>query len=163
MRMKLVIRFGFGRHVPWVKRTVDDALLAICGPDLIVLRTQVVTFGEDMTTMADFEIDEGEAIPFVMTYGASHLDIPKPIDPDAALEETEAFWSKWCRRCKYEGPHRDTVMRSLITLKVMNYAPSGGIVAAPTTSLLEKLGGSRARNWDYRFCWLRDATFTLWP
>lgn len=159
MRMKLVIRFGFGRHIPWVKRTVDNALLAICGPDMVVLRTPVTTCGEHMTTVANFEINEGETIPFVMTYGASHLDLPKPIDPDVALQETEAFWSEWSGRCMYKGQRRDMIMRSLITLKAMIYAPSGGIVAAPTTSLPEKLGGSR--NWDYRFCWLRDATFTL--
>ena len=159
MRMDLVIRFGFGRHIPWVKRTVDDALLAICGPDMVVLRTPVATCGEHMTTVADFEINEGETIPFVMTYGASHLDLPKPIDPDAALQGTEIFWSEWSSRCTYKGQRREIIMRSLITLKAMIYAPSGGIVAAPTTSLPEKLGGWR--NWDYRFCWLRDATFTL--
>lgn len=159
MRMKLVIRFGFGRHIPWVKRTVDNALLAICGPDMVVLRTPVTTCGEHMTTVANFEIKEGETIPFVMTYGASHFDIPMAIDPEAALQETEAFWFEWSGRCTYKGHRREMIIRSLITLKAMIYAPSGGIVAAPTTSLPEKLGGSR--NWDYRFCWLRDATFTL--
>jgi GH15 family glucan-1,4-alpha-glucosidase len=159
LRMELVIRFGFGIDVPWVKRTEDGALLAICGPDMTVLRTPVETRGEDMTTVADFEVNAGETIPFVLTYGPSHLPVPVPIDPDQALQDTEEFWTEWCSRCTYQGDYRDLVMRSLLTLKALTYAPTGGIVAAPTTSLPEKLGG--ARNWDYRFCWLRDATFTL--
>ncbi len=160
MRMQLVIRFGFGADIPWVKKNEDGtALLAICGPDMTVLRTPVHTRGEDLTTVADFEVGEGETVPFVLTYGPSHLPPPKPIDPEHALRDTEAFWTEWCSRCTYQGEHRDLVMRSLITLKAQTYGPSGGIVAAPTTSLPEKLGG--ARNWDYRFCWLRDATFTL--
>jgi GH15 family glucan-1,4-alpha-glucosidase len=159
LRMELVIRFGFGRDIPWVKRIEDGALLAICGPDMTVLRTPIETRGEDMTTLADFEVSAGETIPFVLTYGPSHLPVPAPIDPEQALRDTEDFWSEWSGRCTYEGERRDLVMRSLITLKALTYAPTGGIVAAPTTSLPEKLGG--ARNWDYRFCWLRDATFTL--
>jgi GH15 family glucan-1,4-alpha-glucosidase len=159
LRMELVIRFGFGIDIPWVKRTDDGALLAICGPDMTVLRTPVATRGEDMTTVADFEVGEGETIPFVLTYGPSHLPLPEPINPAHALEDTEDFWTEWCSYCTYEGDCRDLVMRSLITLKALTYVPTGGIVAAPTTSLPEKLGG--ARNWDYRFCWLRDATFTL--
>ena len=160
MRMDLVIRFGLGLNIPWVKKTEErGATLAICGPDMLILRTPVETRGEDMTTVADFEVAEGETIPFVMTYRASHLDVPDPIDPGQALRDTEAFWAEWCERCRYDGQQRDMVLRSLITLKAMIYAPTGGIVAAPTTSLPEKLGGSR--NWDYRFCWLRDATFTL--
>jgi GH15 family glucan-1,4-alpha-glucosidase len=159
MRMELIIRFGFGRDIPWVKRTEEDALLAICGPDMTVLRTPVETRGEHMTTVSDFEVGAGETIPFVLTYGPSHLPLPDPIDPERALQDTEDFWSEWSGRCTYEGECRDLVMRSLITLKALTYAPTGGIVAAPTTSLPEKLGG--ARNWDYRFCWLRDATFTL--
>jgi GH15 family glucan-1,4-alpha-glucosidase len=160
MRMQLVIRFGFGADIPWVKRTEDrSALLAIAGQDMTVLRTPVATRGEDMTTVADFEVSEGETIPFVLTYGPSHVDLPEPIDPEIALRETEAFWKEWCSRCRYEGEHRVLVLRSLVTLKALTFAPTGGIVAAPTTSLPEKLGG--ARNWDYRFCWLRDATFTL--
>jgi GH15 family glucan-1,4-alpha-glucosidase len=159
LRMELVIRFGFGGDIPWVKRTEGDALLAICGQDMTVLRTPVETRGKDRTTVAEFEVGEGEAIPFVLTYGPSHLPLPKPIDPAQALQDTEDFWIDWCSRCTYEGENRDLVMRSLITLKALTYAPTGGIVAAPTTSLPEKLGGSR--NWDYRFCWLRDATFTL--
>ena len=159
LRMELVIRFGFGTDIPWVKRTEDGSLLAICGPDMTVLRTPVETRGEDMTTVADFEVGEGETIPFVLTYGPSHLPLPEPINPAHALEDTEDFWTEWCSYCTYEGERRDLVMRSLITLKALTYAPTGGIVAAPTTSLPEKLGGQR--NWDYRFCWLRDATFTL--
>jgi GH15 family glucan-1,4-alpha-glucosidase len=159
LRMELVIRFGFGTDIPWVKRTEDGALLAICGPDMTVLRTPVATRGEDMTTVADFEVGEGETIPFVLTYGPSHLPLPEPINPAHALEDTEDFWTEWCSYCTYEGGCRDLVMRSLITLKALTYALTGGIVAAPTTSLPEKLGGQR--NWDYRFCWLRDATFTL--
>ncbi len=159
LRMELVMRFGFGADIPWVKRTEDGALLAICGQDMTVLRTPIETRGQDMTTVAEFDVGEGEVVPFVLTYGPSHLPLPKPINPAQALQDTEAFWIDWCSRCTYEGESRDLVMRSLITLKALTYAPTGGIVAAPTTSLPEKLGG--ARNWDYRFCWLRDATFTL--
>ena len=159
MRMELVIRFGTGSEIPWVKRTEDGAMLAICGPDMTVLRTPAKLRGEDMTTVSDFEVSEGKTVPFVLTYGASHLQLPKPIDPARALQATEDFWLDWCSRCTYDGDNRDLVMRSLITLKALTYGPTGGIVAAPTTSLPEKLGGSR--NWDYRYCWLRDATFTL--
>jgi GH15 family glucan-1,4-alpha-glucosidase len=159
LRMELVIRFGFGIDIPWVKRTDDGALLAIGGPDMTVLRTPVQTRGENMTTVADFEVGEGETVPFVLTYGPSHLTLPEPINPAQALQDTEDFWTEWSSHCTYEGDCRDLVMRSLITLKALTFDPTGGIVAAPTTSLPEKLGG--ARNWDYRFCWLRDATFTL--
>jgi GH15 family glucan-1,4-alpha-glucosidase len=159
LQMQLVIRFGFGIEVPWVRRTEDGALLAISGQDMTVLRTPVETRGEDLTTVAGFEVSEGETIPFVLTYGPSHLPLPEPIDPAQALQDTEDFWTEWCSHCTYQGDQRDLVMRSLITLKALTYGPTGGIVAAPTTSLPEKLGGSR--NWDYRFCWLRDATFTL--
>jgi GH15 family glucan-1,4-alpha-glucosidase len=124
-----------------------------------VLRTPVETAGKDMTTVAEFEVNKGETVPFVLTYGPSHLPLPEPINPAQALQDTEDFWTEWCSRCTYEGESRELVLRSLITLKALTYAPTGGIVAAPTTSLPEKLGG--ARNWDYRFCWLRDATFTL--
>jgi GH15 family glucan-1,4-alpha-glucosidase len=126
---------------------------------MTVLRTPVETRGQDLTTVAAFEVSEGETVPFVLTYGPSHLPLPKPVDPAQALEDTKDFWIDWCSHCTYEGEHRDLVMRSLITLKALTYAPTGGIVAAPTTSLPETLGGTR--NWDYRFCWLRDATFTL--
>jgi GH15 family glucan-1,4-alpha-glucosidase len=159
MRMELIIRFGMGSDIPWVKRTEDGARVAVRGPDMTVLRTPVNLRGEDMTTVSDFEVAEGKTIPFVLTYGPSHLQLPSPIDPAQALQDTEDFWVDWCSRCSYEGESRDLVMRSLITLKALTYGPTGGIVAAPTTSLPEKLGGSR--NWDYRYCWLRDATFTL--
>ncbi len=157
--MQLVIRFGYGAAIPWVRRGDDDAVLAVGGPDMLVLRTPVATHGKDMTTVAEFEVGEGDQVPFVMAYGPSHLPVPDSIDPIAALKDTEDFWAEWSGRCTYQGDHRDLVMRSLITLKALTFAPSGGIVAAPTTSLPEQLGGSR--NWDYRFCWLRDATFTL--
>jgi GH15 family glucan-1,4-alpha-glucosidase len=160
MRMELIIRFGFGVDIPWVRKSEDGtALLAICGQDMTVLRTPVETRGEDLTTVADFEVAEGRTVPFVLTYGPSHLPVPAPINPAYVLQDTENFWTEWCSHCSYEGVSRDLVMRSLITLKALTYGPSGGIVAAPTTSLPEKLGGQR--NWDYRFCWLRDATFTL--
>jgi GH15 family glucan-1,4-alpha-glucosidase len=160
LRMELIIRFGFGASIPWVKRSEEPfTLLAIAGPDMAVLRTPIETRGENMTTVADFEVGEGETVPFVLTYGPSHLPVPDAVNPAIALGETEDFWTEWCNRCTYEGEHRALVLRSLITLKALTYAPTGGIVAAPTTSLPEKLGG--ARNWDYRFCWLRDATFTL--
>lgn len=158
MRMELVIRFGFGANIPWVRR-IDHSLMAIAGQDLIVLRTPVETRGENLTTVAEFEVKAGETVPFVLAYGPSHLDPPAPIDPEIALQETERFWQDWCGHCTRDGDYQELVLRSLITLKALTFAPTGGIVAAPTTSLPEKLGGSR--NWDYRFCWLRDATFTL--
>lgn len=158
MRMELVIRFGFGVGIPWVRR-IDHSLLAVAGQDMTVLRTPAETRGEDLTTVSDFEVKEGETVPFVLTYGPSHLDPPGPIDPERALQETEKFWQDWCSHCTRDGDYHDLIVRSLITLKALTFGPTGGIVAAPTTSLPEKLGGSR--NWDYRFCWLRDATFTL--
>ncbi|WP_445217415.1 glycoside hydrolase family 15 protein [Bradyrhizobium sp. Pa8] len=158
MRMELVIRFGFGVDIPWVRR-IDHSLLAVAGQDMTVLRTPVETRGEDLTTVSDFDVKAGETVPFVLTYGPSHLDPPAPIDPEIAFQETEKFWNEWCSHCTRDGDYHDLILRSLITLKALTFAPTGGIVAAPTTSLPEKLGG--ARNWDYRFCWLRDATFTL--
>jgi GH15 family glucan-1,4-alpha-glucosidase len=158
MRMELVIRFGFGVDIPWVRR-IDHSLLAVAGQDMTVLRTPAKTRGEDLTTVSDFEVKAGETVPFVLTYGPSHLEPPPPIDPELALQETEKFWQDWCSHCHRDGDYRDLIVRSLITLKALTFGPTGGIVAAPTTSLPEKLGG--ARNWDYRFCWLRDATFTL--
>jgi len=159
MRMELLLRFGSGSNVPWVQRLDDGTLQAIAGPDMVVLRSNVEMRGEGMTTVSDFEVRAGETYHYVMTYDPSHLPVPEPIDVEAALEETESFWSEWSSRGNFKGKHRDFIQRSLITLKAMTYAPTGGIVAAPTTSLPEKIGG--ARNWDYRFCWLRDATFTL--
>ena len=159
LSMEMILRFGSGSNIPWVKRLPDGTLLAVAGPDMAVLRTPVALRGKDMTTHASFEVKAGETVPFVLTYDASHLPVPEPIDPIRALHETESFWSEWSSKCTFKGGLRDAVIRSLITLKALTYAPTGGIVAAPTTSLPEKLGGSR--NWDYRFCWLRDATFTL--
>ncbi|HEY0219903.1 MAG TPA: glycoside hydrolase family 15 protein [Afipia sp.] len=159
MTSELVLRFGSGTSIPWVKKLEDGSTLAIAGPDMVVLRTPVKTRGENMTTVSKFEVKAGEIIPFVLTYEASHLPVPEAIDPHAALADTEVFWAEWSARGNFKGKHRDLIQRSLITLKALTYAPTGGIVAAPTTSLPEKLGG--ARNWDYRYCWLRDATFTL--
>ena len=160
MRMVLALRFAFGAAVPWVTRLDDTSgLLAIAGPDLAVLHTPVPLVGEDFTTQARFAVHAGQTIPFVLSYGASHLRPPRPIDARAALAETLRFWTRWSRRSRYRGRHQAAVQRSLLTLKALTYHPTGGIVAAPTTSLPEQIGGSR--NWDYRFCWLRDATLTL--
>ncbi|HEY6994500.1 MAG TPA: glycoside hydrolase family 15 protein [Xanthobacteraceae bacterium] len=159
MHCELVLRFDYGGVVPWVTRLTDGTLRAIAGPDMTVLRTPVELVGEDLKTVGRFVVSEGETVPFVLTYGPSHRGPPKPIDPMAALRDTERFWRKWASRCRETGEWSALVRRSLITLKALTYRPTGGIVAAPTTSLPEQLGGSR--NWDYRFCWLRDATFTL--
>jgi GH15 family glucan-1,4-alpha-glucosidase len=159
MRMELVLRFDYGEIVPWVTRLHDGALRAVAGPNLAVLRTPASMRGEDLKTVSEFTVQEGETVPFVLTYGESHLNTPRAIDAEKALCQTEAFWKNWTRTCSYEGPYADAVKRSLITLKALTYWPTGGITAAPTTSLPERLGGQR--NWDYRFCWLRDATLTL--
>jgi GH15 family glucan-1,4-alpha-glucosidase len=159
MRMELVLRFDYGASVPWVSRLPDGRLRAIAGPDMAILQAPVPTKGQNLTTVAEFEIHEGERLPFVLMHTLSHLEAPEPIDPHASLEETEASWRQWARRCRVEGKFSEPVRRSLITLKALTYGPTGGIVAAPTTSLPEKPGGTR--NWDYRFCWLRDATLTL--
>ena len=159
MKTQLIMRFDYGAVVPWVNRTEDDTLRAVAGPDLIAIRADVPLRGEGLTTVSDFEVAQGDRVSFVMTWGPSHLPPPEAIDPAEALAKTEKFWTNWARRCSYRGPWRDPVMRSLLTLKALTYAPTGGIVAAPTTSLPEQLGG--IRNWDYRYCWLRDATLTL--
>jgi GH15 family glucan-1,4-alpha-glucosidase len=158
MRCELTLRFDYGHVVPWV-RHLDGELAAIAGPDAVWLQTPVELVGEDRSTHADFEIAAGDRVPFVLTYAASHLPRPQPVDPAEALAGTESFWSDWIERCDYRGEWPEPVRRSLLTLKALTYAPTGGIVAAATTSLPEELGGSR--NWDYRYCWLRDATFTL--
>jgi GH15 family glucan-1,4-alpha-glucosidase len=159
LRMELILRFDYGRSVPWVNRLSDGTWRAIAGPDMAVLRTPVPLRGKDLTTVAEFDVAAGDTIPFVLTHGASHLEPPAAIDPIGALEETSAFWTKWSERGTRDGDWADAVTRSLVTLKALTYAPTGGIVAAPTTSLPEQIGG--ARTWDYRFCWLRDATLTL--
>ncbi len=158
MRMELVVRFDYGSIVPWV-RTIDGVLRAIGGPDALALHTPIPTQGAGLTTVAEFTVRPGERVPFLLVWHPSHDSVPAPIDPLAASAETRQWWEDWCARCTYTGPWRDQVMRSLITLKALTYGPTGGIVAAPTTSLPEQIGG--VRNWDYRFCWLRDATFTL--
>jgi GH15 family glucan-1,4-alpha-glucosidase len=158
VRMELALRFDYGRTVPWVRR-LDGGLLAIAGPDMAVFRTDVEHRGEGMKTVSDFAIAEGESATFVLTYGASYEDPPRAIDPEKALEETERFWCDWSARSKSGGDYDEAIERSLITLKALTYRPTGGIVAAVTTSLPERLGGQR--NWDYRYCWVRDATFTL--
>jgi GH15 family glucan-1,4-alpha-glucosidase len=159
MAMELVIRFDYGANVPWVSRTQDGSLRAIAGPDMVVLRTDAPLRGEDLRTVSEFELAEGETLSFVLTYAASFGPLPAPIDPAQAEADTEVFWGKWIGRCHYRGRWSEAVDRSLITLKALTYRPTGGIAAAPTTSLPEKIGGER--NWDYRFCWLRDATLTL--
>ena len=158
MRMHLVMRFDYGSIVPWV-RSMEGGLLAIAGPDALSLHAGVPTHGEDLSTVADFTVSAGERVPFVLTWHPSTEPAVESIDAEAALEATESWWRDWSGRYVYDGPWRDAVIRSLITLKALTYAPTGGIVAAPTTSLPERLGG--VRNWDYRICWIRDATFTL--
>ena len=159
MRTELIVRFGYGASVPWVTRTDERTLRMVAGPDLLTVTTSVPLRGEGLTTVGEFTVSKDETVSFVLTYSESHLPIPKAAAPERALADTEQFWRQWADRCTYTGEWRDAVMRSLLTLKALTYRPSGGIVAAPTTSLPEQLGGSR--NWDYRFCWLRDATLTL--
>jgi len=160
MRTELVIRFGYGARVPWVHRLPDRSLRAIAGADQVVLRTPVALEGKGGRTVGEFTVSAGESIPFALSYAPSHLPPPDPTDPQASLADAEAFWREWASRATTAGgDERELILRSLITLKGLTYAPTGGIVAAPTTSLPETLGG--ARNWDYRFCWLRDATLTL--
>jgi GH15 family glucan-1,4-alpha-glucosidase len=159
MRLELILRFGYGATVPWVARTEDGTWRAIAGPDMVTLRTPVNLVGENFTTTAEFIVTEGQTIPFVLGYSPSNHPIPPILDAKAALQETESFWRDWAKTCRPAGEWSEAVMRSLITLKALTYAPTGGIVAAPTTSLPEMIGGPR--NWDYRFCWLRDAKLTL--
>jgi GH15 family glucan-1,4-alpha-glucosidase len=159
MRTELVIRFDYGSVIPWVRRLDDATLVAVGGPDGLILRTPVDLEAEDMTHIADFVVRSGERVPFVLTWFPSHEDNPPPTDAEQALADTEAFWRDWLKDCKYEGSYAGAVRTSLVVLKALTYLPTGGIVAAPTTSLPELIGG--VRNWDYRYCWLRDATFTL--
>ena len=160
MRLELNVRFDYGVTVPWVTQLEDKSGLSIiAGPNGITLRCPVDLKGEDMSTVADFTVEAGQTVPFVMSYAPSHLPPLAPIDAAAALLSTEQAWRDWSGRCTYKGEYRDAVVRSLLTLKALTFGETGGIVAAPTTSLPEQLGGPR--NWDYRFCWLRDATLTL--
>ena len=160
MRMELILRFDYGSAVPWVEQLPDGSgITGVAGPDRVVLHTPVKLRGENKHTVADFSVNSGEVIPFVLTHQASHLSIPAAVDALRSRDETLRFWRAWCSRCSYSGQYSAAVRRSLITLKALTYRPTGGIVAAPTTSLPERLGG--VRNWDYRYCWLRDATLTL--
>ena len=159
MHTELVLRFDYGRTVPWVNRLPDGTFRAIAGPDMVVMHTPVDLQGEDLKTVATFEVTAGTTVPLVLTHGPSHLPPPDAIDAEESLAATEKYWTEWTSRCQSQGKWADAVTRSLITLKAITYTPTGGIVAAPTTSLPEQLGG--IRNWDYRFCWLRDATQTL--
>jgi GH15 family glucan-1,4-alpha-glucosidase len=159
MCMELVLRFGYGCIVPWVTRLPDRTLRAVAGPDMVLLTTPIEVHGENFKTVGEFTVSAGQTVPFTLIYAPSHLAPPTPTDPNQALATTEQFWRGWTATCEHDGPFADIVARSLITLKALTYAPTGGIVAAPTTSLPEWIGG--VRNWDYRFCWLRDATLTL--
>lgn len=159
MSNELILRFGYGNALPWVTRLDDGGLSATAGPDRVVLRTLVTLTHDAATTTAAFAVEAGQTVSFVLSYGVSHMSPPLAIDPARALWQTEAFWRDWTERGDVSGPHADAIRRSLITLKALTHAPTGGLVAAVTTSLPEQFGG--VRNWDYRFCWVRDATLTL--
>jgi GH15 family glucan-1,4-alpha-glucosidase len=159
MRMDLAIRFDYGSVVPWVRR-VDGGLRATAGPDTLYLRTPAPLRGENLHTAAAFTVKAGQQVPFEIAWAPTHHGEPGPRDPAECLRDTEAFWTEWSGRCQFQDEWGEAVVRSLITLKALTYAPTGGIVAAATTSLPEHIGG--VRNWDYRYCWLRDATFTLY-
>jgi GH15 family glucan-1,4-alpha-glucosidase len=157
-RNEFVVRFNYGATVPWVSRLDDGSIDAIAGPERLILRTPAALHGEDLRTVGEFTVEAGGSVAFVLSYGSSQ-SLPPAIDPYLALTRTLVFWRQWSSRCPDVGPWTEAVKRSLITLKALTYAPTGGMVAAATTSLPERLGGER--NWDYRYCWLRDATFTL--
>src|SRR5580693_2259049 len=158
-RTEFVVRFNYGSTVPWVNRLDDGTINAIAGPERLLLRTPTALYGEDLRTLGEFSVEAGDSIPFVLSYGLSFQEPPPAIDPLRMLDDTERGWRAWSDRCPDVGPWTEAVKRSLMTLKALTYVPSGGIVAAATTSLPERLGG--VRNWDYRYCWLRDATVTL--
>jgi GH15 family glucan-1,4-alpha-glucosidase len=158
MKMVLAIRYDYGSIVPWVRRTATG-IQAVAGPDTLRLHTDVELHGKHLTTIASFTVSAGQRVPFELAWHTSHQAAPEQLDCEETLQQTEAWWMEWSGRCTYQGPWREAVLRSLITLKALTYIPTGGIVAAPTTSLPEQLGG--VRNWDYRYCWVRDATFTL--
>lgn len=159
IQMDLVIRFDYGLTVPWVHRGSDGSLIAVAGPNRLVLRSSVAVAGKALHTVAEFTVKAGQTARFELQYSDSFRAIPRKVNPRSALRDTERSWRRWVSRCKYAGPSSDALRRSLITLKALTYAPTAGIVAAPTTSLPEQHGGTR--NWDYRYCWIRDATFTL--
>jgi GH15 family glucan-1,4-alpha-glucosidase len=160
VQSELALRFNLGKTIPWVQR-VDGCMQAIAGPDLIRVWSDAPLRGEKLRTISDFIVRPGDRIPFVLRWGASYeRDYPEPLDAERALERCDAFWQRWSKRCTIVGPYTDAIRRSLLTLKALTFAPTGGIVAAATTSLPEKIGGTR--NWDYRFCWVRDATMTLY-
>ncbi len=158
MRSALRMRFSYGRVVPWVHK-VDVRTVAVAGPDSVWLDSPTETYGKDLTTYSDFTVAPGERLAFTISWQPSHKEPPALPDPEGSLEATSDFWRDWVEHCTYHGPYREAVIRSLITLKALTYAPTGGIVAAPTTSLPEEIGG--VRNWDYRYTWLRDAAITL--
>ncbi|MGZ4289740.1 MAG: glycoside hydrolase family 15 protein [Gaiellaceae bacterium] len=160
MRTELVIRLDYGSVIPWLRRLDPQSLLAVGGPDGLLLRTPVDLRPEGMTHVAEFTVRAGERVPFVLTWFPAHTGLPMPVDAEQSLDETERLWREWIADCRYEGDYVEAVRTSLIVLKALTYRPTGGIVAAPTTSLPERIGGER--NWDYRYCWLRDATFTLY-
>jgi GH15 family glucan-1,4-alpha-glucosidase len=160
MRTELVVRFDYGSVVPWLRRIEDGSLLAVGGPDALCVRTPVDLHGEAMTHVAEFTVGKGDRVPFVATWYPSSRAVPELTDAERALRETDRFWRKWVGSCEYDGDYPDAVHTSLMVLKAQTFAPTGGIVAAPTTSLPEWIGGPR--NWDYRYCWVRDATFTLY-
>jgi GH15 family glucan-1,4-alpha-glucosidase len=159
MQTEFILRFDYGAVVPWVERLPEGGISAIGGPERVVLRTPVPLRGEDLKTVGEFDVSAGETVPFVMSYGPSHLPRPQPIDAEQALHRVETFWRRWVSRCCPAGPWSEVVKGSLVALKGLTFTATGGIVAAATTSLPEQIGGTR--NWDYRYCWLRDATFTL--
>ncbi|HEX2526034.1 MAG TPA: glycoside hydrolase family 15 protein, partial [Geminicoccus sp.] len=159
MRTQLILRFDYGSAVPWVTHTEGGSLRAIAGPDMVVLHATVPLHGENLSTVGEFVLAAGEEASFVLAHTSSHQMSPVPVEPHVALDETEHFWRAWSNQCTYAGDWPEAVRRSLVTLKALTYAPTGGIAAAATTSLPEQIGGPR--NWDYRFCWLRDATLTL--
>ena len=159
MCAELILRFDYGTIIPWVARIDDQTLRAIAGPDMILLHSPAPLHGEGFKTVGEFTIAAGQTVPFTLVYSSSHLPLPHVADPHHELAATERFWRAWISRARRTTQRSDLVNRSLITLKALTYAPTGGIVAAPTTSLPEQIGGER--NWDYRFCWLRDSTLTL--
>src|SRR6266566_9110013 len=158
VQMELIIRFDYGQIVPWVRKR-HDGVEAIAGPDGLILRTPIETYGKDLTTVAEFTVAKGDRVPFVLTWFLSHKDPPRKVNAEHALRDTEKYWREWSGQCEIKGEWRDAIVRSLITLKGLTYAPTGGLAAALTTSLPEEIGG--VRNWDYRYCWLRDTAFTL--